>query len=150
MSILNHFDIAAELKELCREISNSVKMQLTYYKASVYKHETADQIQKQIDQMKTVVELFSDQMMLEPFKDFEATAENGNVAPQGGECLFSSRVLTLLRDIEQSLAEFGETTQGASQSNNRTKLTKNVLKSRQKLLAICRHGTRQWDFFQTL
>jgi hypothetical protein len=140
-----------ELVDLTRDLIQDAKHQLTYYRASVYKIESAGHITKRIEQMKVVARLFGDDWMLEPFKDYAATVSAGNSMFTPGECSFSHRVTTLLVsleaqlvDITRNLHKLGSTGPGVAE------FTKNVQEHRGELLAMCQQGSRQWAFFHTL
>lgn len=144
-------DILLELVELCRDLAQDVKQQLNYYRASVYKHESAGFIAKKIEQMRTIAALLDDEWMLEPFKDYEATVTDGNSRAIQGECAFSHRVTTLLASVDDQLASLTRKVPSiAAAAKNPTEFARIVRERRRELLAICRQGSRQWSFFHTL
>ena len=145
MSRWGSTDIVIELVELCREISSGIKQQLPYYRASVYKHETAAQINTKIDHLRTVVALLGDENLLDHFLDYTATVANGNTVIAPGECFFSSRVSVLIQTLENNLD-----TVISRAKEPPPALSRNVKSQRRELMAMCRHGSRQWDFFKTL
>lgn len=143
----DRMDIVVELVELSREIMADIKHQLNYYRASVYKHETADQIRDLIDHLRTIAALMGSELLIEPFRDYDATVANGNMKIIPGECVFSARVTSLLGSVDEQLDPF--VAQVASSADG-SDLKGSVQKNRHKLLKMCRQGTRQWSFFRTL
>lgn len=150
MSRYNFSDIMIELIELSREIMTDIRCQLNYYRASVYKIEMASNINKKIHQLQLVIKLLGNESLLEPIKDYEATEINYNTKAIPGECLFSSRCITLLGALEKLLDKHFNSIFNSGDPDSPTQFACNISKHRQELLSICRHGSRQWDFFKTL
>lgn len=151
MSRLRHLDIFVELIELCHERMNEVRQQLVYYRASVYKTETSSQIHGKIEQLRLVAALFNDLLVHEAFHDYETMAVAGvmNLAP--GECSFSTRVTCLLASLDQYMIRLGhEVLSRTVEPETEAALAAAVREKRNVLLALCRHGSRQWTFFQSL
>ena len=145
-----HNDIVVELVELCEETMLDISQQLNYYRASVYKAETAETIRDRIESLKLIVALLGDDMALEPIRDYEASELHRVMAPIPGECSFTYRVNTLLSQLNIHL---GETTSRLTATNSPAilrLLASNVIQHRSQILSLCRHGSRQWAFFQTL
>ncbi len=143
MPYWTHYDVASELTELCHELGNAIKQQLVYYRASVYKSETSSQIKSKIAELKAVVGLFSQDFLLEAFRDFEATQDS----PVQGESMFPARVLTLLNELNTQLHGYLKSINYATKSRD---LTKKVAQQKQKILRLCPQGSRQWNFFQSI
>lgn len=153
MSRLRHVDILVELIDLCRERMDEVRQQLVYYRASVYKGETAGVIGGQIDQLKVLGDLFGDEALLEAFSDFEAMAKAGAMLPVPGECSLSKRVTHLLATLDHHLGRVGQAVANKAHetaTGDDPAFADAVRKHRDQLLALCRHGSRQWAFFQAL
>lgn len=150
MARFGHLDILMELVELCHEVADDIKQQLAYYRASVYKHETAAQIRERVAHLQTVARLINDDQILECFADYQAVQANGNVAPIPGECTFSARIGCLVNAVETQLRSVAERASKKHGHTNPTELAKNVQQHRRELLGLCRHGSRQWSFFQTI
>ena len=78
-------DILSELIELYREVIQDVRLQLNYYRVSVYKHETAAIIKDKIAQLHFITKLVAIDSLLESFEDYQATLSNGNCYTVPGE-----------------------------------------------------------------
>jgi len=151
MSRIAQADILMELVELSRDVAQDLTQQLSYYRASVYKEESATDIAAKIDQLRMIATLFGDPWELEPFRDYEAMIAGQVAAVYPGECLFSRRVSTLLSAIDDHLNELCQKMPRQTiDTKGQQDLTDKVKKHRRELLAICRQGSRQWAFFQTL
>lgn len=146
----NRLDIMMELLELGRDVIDEIKHQLVYYRASVYKHETAKQISDRIIQLHTVAEIISDEMILDLFRDFEATAGNGNMKSIPGECAFSSRITTLTQGLIEQFTQFESNMRSTQNDSQDRELSRVLEKNKHKLIGMCRQGTRQWAFFRSL
>lgn len=150
MSRLRHMDIIVELVELCQDIMNDIRQQLSYYRASVYKDETAEGIQKKVEQLRLVTDLIGDDMVQEPMKDYDAMADQGGIQTPPGECSFSARVTCLLQSLDSHLGEVRSRITNQGLQTVGQELTRTVQKHRNQLLSLCRYGSRQWAFFQSL
>jgi hypothetical protein len=151
MSRLRLTDILCELVELSQDRVQEVRQQLVYYRASVYKAETLTQIMSKIDQMRLLSELLCDDALSEAFKDFDAMGHEGVLAVSHGECSFSTRVTRLLADAGLGLDRLRNqiVARGAAATDDQA-FTEALRKHRTELLALCRQGSRQWAFFQSL
>jgi hypothetical protein len=150
MARLSHADIIHEMIELCREIMGDIRQQLTYYRASVYKDETAKQIRDRLEQLRVVSRVLSDDVLLEAFSDHDAVKDANSIHFLPGECSFSSRTTVLLETLEN---QFDSLSQGQNLPEVLTSagsLAKNLQKHRNQLLSFCRYGSRHWSFFQEL
>jgi hypothetical protein len=152
MSRLRHVDILVEMNELCHDLMTEIRQQLAYYRASVYKDETAGVINKKVDQLRLVASLFGDELLLEPVRDYEAMAKAGAMSYVPGECSLSKRIGVLLTGVETQLARLSQelSSRGTALQLNDKDFARALQKHRQQLLALCRHGSRQWAFFQAL
>lgn len=139
-------DILMELIELCRDIKSEIHQQLTYYRVSVYKAETAEQIEAKVKQLETLAGFLGNEQLIDAFHDYEAMKKNGYKTIVPGECFLSHRIANLFQSIELMFEMMLMDLRLANASDTR-ELTKNVMKNRQQLLSICRHGSRQWQFF---
>lgn len=148
MSRYDHRDILMELLELCREQKADILQQLNYYRASVYKTETATIIERKVNQLQIVAALIGDEVLLDAFHDYAETKANGHlVAP--GECLLSTRVMNLLQSCDKIFDQLLNDIHQRS-SGDRQIFTRLVQKHRTQLLSMCRQGTRQWSFFSSI
>lgn len=151
MSRLRHLDIFVELIELCHERMNEVRQQLVYYRASVYKHETSGQIHAKIEHMRLIAGFFGDLMVQESFHDYETMSGPGVMTLPPGECSFSTRVTALLASLEHHLIRLGHDALARNiEPETEAALQDAIRAHRTELLALCRHGSRQWAFFQSL
>ena len=150
MARFAHLDIVSELVELCQETLGDIRQQLCYYRASVYKNETASQINQQIALLETVAQLLADDLFSECFSDFQAIEVNGNSRTVQGECSFSTRVSHLLVSLDSQLVEVADRASRQQGQINPMELAKNVQNHRKELLGLCRQGSRQWSFFEAI
>ena len=151
MSRLRLADILCELVELGQERVQEVRQQLVYYRASVYKQETANLIDGRIDSLRLLSDLTSDDTLAESFRDYDAMRAEGAMAAAPGECSFSKRVTVLLAEVGDRLLEMhAECTTRSATPEGEATFADNVRKYRHQLLALCRHGSRHWTFFQSL
>ncbi len=139
-------DILMELIELCREIKSEIHQQLTYYRVSVYKAETAQLIEEKVGQLEVLSGLFGNQELQDAFRDYEVMKKNGYKMVVPGECFLSHRIANLFQAIELLFEVMIMDLRNANQEDKHT-LIKGVLKNRNQVLSICRHGSRQWQFF---
>jgi hypothetical protein len=135
--------------ELCQDLMTEIRQQLAYYRASVYKDETRAAIDTRIDQLRLVAELFGDEGPGEAFKDYEAMAKAGAMHYVPGECSLSKRIGTLLASLDSDLSRLSAHHSSGDPFSGKEFETA-VRKHRSQLLAACRHGSRQWAFFQML
>ncbi|SMF21688.1 hypothetical protein [Pseudobacteriovorax antillogorgiicola] len=146
MARFDNFDIAQELVELCRDIQSDIFQQLNYYRASVYKSETAAIIDHKLSQLKLVVELLGCEETLDHFLDFEASRGNGNIALAPGECLLTWRITDLFKSLEHAYISLSD----SKASFRNPDFAFNIQKNRRKLAALCPQGSRKRSFFETL
>ncbi len=139
-------DILMELIELCHEIKSEILLQLSYYRASVYKSETLEQIEIKIKQLQLLAELCGNEALCDAFRDYEEVKKSGpkNMVP--GECFLSHRLANFFQSIETMFEAMLQDIHLADQ-DDRHHLTKTVLRNRHQLLLICRQGSRPWQFF---
>jgi hypothetical protein len=151
MSRFRHTDIIVELIDLCQERMTEIRQQLVYYRASVYKGETAAQIGDTVTQLRLVATLLGDEMLAEAFIDYDAMAKAGVMSVAPGECSFSMRITTLLFALEGQLLRLErQGTPRAPANDVDLQLAQAVRERRHELLALCRQGTRQWAFFESV
>lgn len=139
-------DILIELIELCREIKSEIHQQLTYYRVSVYKTETAELIEAKVRQLETLARVLGNEQLIDAFHDYEEMKKNGYKTIVPGECFLSHRLANLFQSIEL-MFEVMILDLRTANLDDRHQLTKTVLRNRQEVLSICRHGSRQWQFF---
>lgn len=148
MSRLRHADILLELIDLVDEVMADVRQQLLYYRASVYKDETAGNVRRKVDQLRLIATVTGDVQFHEILHDYDAM--NVEMAQQiaPGECSFSTRVTTLLGALHQHMNSLRQNI--LHERSVPSQLTSAVHQHRRELLAICRHGSRQWSLFQSM
>ncbi len=155
MSRFRHTDILVELIELSHERMNEIRTQLSYYRASVYKGETAAQIEERIEDLRFIGSLFGDDNLSDVFKDFDAV-KLASIGASGmdyvpGDCSFSRRVTMLLATLDRDLTRLHRATFVKDGEKELAQaFTEGVKKARRQILAICRAGSRQWSFFSAL
>ncbi len=150
MSRFGHADILLELVDLCREISGEIEHQLGYYRASVYKQETSGIIKKKIEHLRLVANLIGCDHLAEIFHDHDAVIAAGALHYVPGECSFSARTTGLLKSMNDQLESLTKQHGAAHDNAAPTALARKVQQHRNQLLSLCRHGSRQWSFFQTV
>ena len=136
-------DIAFELLELCETLLVNIEQQLLYYRASVYKDETARSVDVEITRLQNVLAMFNNDALLEPLADYRAVqAHHLKLAP--GECSFSRKVAIVVAATREQLHLYRHATHPNIDCNRQ------LQHNRQQLLSLCRHGSRQWSFFRSL
>jgi hypothetical protein len=139
-------DVVIEIAELFKALVADSRSQLEYYHVSVYKSDTAKNIEHKIVKMKSLAKLFQDTLMEEAFMDYEAMKDKAIAYP--GECAFTQRTSRLLESIEERSKAL---IAAAHERKIDVKLSPKDLKRRQReILALCTEGSRQWAFFQRL
>ncbi len=136
-------DIVFELLGLCETLLINIEQQLLYYRASVYKDETARSVDVEITRLQSVLAMFNSEALLEPLADYHAL-QTHQLKLSPGECSFSRRVAHLVVTTRQQLRLYRPASQPKVDFNRQ------IQQNRQQLLALCRQGTRQWSFFQSL
>jgi hypothetical protein len=142
---MRHQDILLELVELCQETIAEVRQQLVYYRASVYKQETSVNLNTKIDHLRLLASFFADDQIDEVLRDYEAMAANPIAYYVPGECSLAQRVTSLLQGLERQLAGAAMKQQQITQD-----LSQTLKRHRSQLLALCKHGSRQYNLFQNL
>jgi hypothetical protein len=150
MTKFRQLDILVELIELCKERTTDIRQQLVYYRASVYKHEMATTIKTRLSDLRLLSDMLGDDLVLEPFRDFEIRAINAEANCAPGECSFSHRVAILLSELEHQFHKLGQGLSGRTPDPEKEPtLDALVRKNQAQLVALCRHGSRQRRFFET-
>lgn len=150
MTRFRQLDILVELIELCKERTTDIRQQLVYYRASVYKHEMASTIKTRLSDLRLLSDMLGDDLVLEPFRDFDMRAINAEATCAPGECSFSHRVAILLAELEHQFHKLGQGLSGRTPDPEKEPtLDALVRKNQAQLVALCRHGSRQRRFFET-
>lgn len=151
MSRIRQVDVLVEMVELGREIIGGIRHQLVYYRASVYKDETARLMGDQIDRLRVIANILKGEALAESFKDYDAMRELGAMACAPGECSFSKRVTTLLYSLDDALRLLGQSRSALEDQEPPVQdIAAEARRHRHELLALCREGSRQWAFFESL
>jgi hypothetical protein len=147
MSKLRQRDMILELIELCHEIQGEISQQLLYYRASVYKTETAGQISQRIEQLRVVFKVLISEDLDELMKDYDALAAlSSQMAP--GECALTRRVTELTKRLQPILAVMQR--RAMHPNNDLPQVLRNASQYRKALLSICKPGSRPWQILQQL
>jgi hypothetical protein len=149
MSRYDRRDIMMELIELSRDIKTEIVQQLNYYRASVYKNETAAIVERKIEQLQLVADLIGDDELQDAFRDYEAMKRGGLTMAPPGECLLSLRTMNLLAATDRIFADLINR-HPVNNPQETLQFSRNIQKHRHRLLSLCRQGSRQWSFFSTL
>lgn len=136
-------DIAFELLELCETLLVNIEQQLLYYRASVYKDETASSVETEISRLQSVLAMFSNDALLEPLADYRALQLH-DLKLSPGECSFSRKVGILIAATREQLRLYRRS------AHPEVDFNRQIQQSRQQLLSFCRQGSRQWSFFRSL
>lgn len=151
MSRFRHMDVLVEMIELSLERLSEIRQRLVYYRASVYKDETVGTINGTIDGLRILGTLLGDDQLVEAFKDYDAMSKAGAMAVVPGECSFSVRVACLMLALDRSLSRMHNDALNRSVALAAdTAFEGTIMKHRNQLVALCRAGSRQWTFFQSL
>ena len=151
MSRVRQTDILIELLELGHERIIDLRQLLLYYRASVYKGETAQHISGTLDHLRLLSTLIGDELLLDSWRDDDAVvaAAKGS-EPIPGECSLSRRLAGLTAALEAHFDRIGRLLASRSLDVESLPLADTVRLYRNQLLAICRAGSRPWRFFEAL
>jgi hypothetical protein len=149
MSRYDRRDIMMELIELSREMKTEIMQQLNYYRASVYKSETAALVERKIEQFQLVADLIGDDELQDAFRDYETMKRGGLTMAAPGECLLCLRTMNLLQATDRIFADLINR-HPAHHPQDAQQFSRNIQKHRRQLLSLCRQDSRQWAFFSTL
>ena len=140
-------DIINELVALCKDLQQDIMGHLTYYRASVYKSETQDQINGRLWELELFVKLFDDDDLDDCFDDFKVSATSGNIRIPQGECLLTWRISSLFKELNSRLTELIEMRE---QSNTQHEIVRRTRQHKLSLISICKFGNRNREFFESL
>ena len=144
-------DILSELIDLYREVIGEIRLQLNYYRVSVYKHETAGIIKDKINQLHFIAKMVAIDSLVEPFADYDASLSDGNCYTAPGECLFSTRVSAFMQALEAELRDVESrinTINAAPEVQDA--IAKKCQKHRHQILSMCQEGTHHRTFFERM
>jgi hypothetical protein len=151
MNRFSHFDVIVELVDLGVELVSDVRQQLAYYRASVYKDETAIQLRERVEHLRCLAALMNEEMFMEPFRDHDAMAARGALEYIPGECTLSTRTSRLLGAMEDQFQNLAARVKDERLPEQYGKsFTMNLKKHRHEIMAMCKYGSRHWSFFQSL
>ncbi|MCX6110650.1 MAG: hypothetical protein NTZ90_13725 [Proteobacteria bacterium] len=145
-----HQDILLELMELTHHRIDAVRCQLVYYRASVYKDETAQVIHAKVAELRVLVQLFGNDAIIEAFTDYDAMATQGDAEQQPWECSLTSRLGFLLGALDLHLSLLYKAATSRMLNTDLEALAETVRGQRAALLALCTPNSRQWTFFQSV
>ena len=143
-------DILLEVSELCQESLDFIQSQLIYYRASVYKQESADVIHSEIDTLEAISSLLPLDPMGEGIRDYHAEIQTGQPPPFPGECQFSARIVRLLERLRMDLLnnQRNDQTKKPEKIQEQESLSRKLGESKRSVLSKARPGSRVWSFFQ--
>ena len=150
MSRLRHADILLELVDLIEEVSGDLRQQLVYYRASVYKDETAANIRRKVDQLRVLAQVMGEDRFSEALSDYDAMDVHAAQQIAPGECSVSTRITTLIAALAGFVQEQKSNLSQRHHTSATTGLAHALHKHRRELLAICKHGSRQWSLFHSI
>ena len=144
-------DVFGELVELSTDIVTEIRDHLRYYRASVYKHETAAAIKGGIEDLRFILSLIRDDSVDEVMRDYDALSDNPGATAAPGECSFAVRVTSMLGPMSDGLSRLAETPAATCvDGSGAERVGQTVAENRGQLLRICRNGTRSWSYFQSI
>jgi|GEM_PF-1649754 len=149
MSRYDSHDIMLELIELSQDLKAEILLQLNYYRASVYKHETAAAVEKKIEEFQLAAVLIANVELLDAFLDYESMKRNGPLLATPGECLLSLRTMNLLQATDLIFADMINRHPQTNTHDN-VEFSRHIQQHGPQLLALCRQGSQQWAFFNRL
>jgi hypothetical protein len=152
MSRYRHSDILTELIELSLDICGGIRMQLNYYRATVYKQDLAGTINRKVEALRTVSILSGEELLKEPLRDYDVMLENAHLHYNPGECSYTVRCTQLMSSTLEACEELRDQMEFEQQKYRLTnrEFSKNIQRNRRKLMSIARKGTRQHIFFSSL
>lgn len=151
MDNLKEWDILIEIYDLSREMIADIRNQLNYYRASVYKDETASNIENRIASLHKIVDIVPFKLLLEPFADYYAEKNNNNEFIPG-ECKLSARVLRLITNLEEVIVKLSEEkiTGKNLKTADEMEFSRRIYENKNQIISACRPGSRRWSLFHKL
>jgi hypothetical protein len=151
MSRNYQLDIILELLELNVDVVNEIRQQLAYFSASVYKQEAASQVKVMIDRLRAAMDIIPDDLMKDPFMQYDAELAMGHQHFAPGECSFTSRVTRLIQNLEQttSALKLKYTAEYRDYPVVNDIFAYKLQRHKGAILAACQQGSRSWNFFQS-
>ena len=150
MNRFSHADILAELVDLGKDLTAAMRQELVYYRASVYKDETAERIRAQVQNLRMITDIANDPILIDAFGDHDEMLALGAQLYIPGECVFSKRTTQLLSALDIRFMAMERRLSQDRESLTQKGLREKVQYKRREILSMCRHGSRHWSFFQTL
>lgn len=156
MSRLKYSDAIVELSELATDLLADIRQQAAYYRASVYKAETLQSINRRMDCLAIIVRILKSAELGECIADFRATAPDAQKLKetagdgQFADCQLTIRVARFLVDAESALDKIKKSARKNACQIETKQLVKGILRNRKELAAMSRHGSRSWAFLQTI
>lgn len=145
-------DILHEYYLLCRESMDYIRSQLNYYRASAYKKETADLIQREIRILKKISSMFSRLELFEIILDFETESGSSNAHQPPGECMYSNRLIRFINRFSDALDQLLKERSQSNRQQINQQLTDSLTKMDQEgaegFLPGNRPGSLALSFFQ--
>lgn len=142
-------DVMWELAEFSKDLLSDLRQQLHYHRASVYKTETAKELNLHVEQLRALCAIMGDDILNEMMADFDAVARSCGQMSAAGECTLTTRITRLISDAEPALNQFQKRV-----ARNRSVLGQEQLQAiaakRRALLSVCRQGTRSWELLKNL
>ena len=103
MLYINGRESILEVIEAALDLLDEINQELCYYRASVYKTESAIIINAKIKKLESVCLFIKNDELIDYFSDFRATIPSGNSTISPGECTFSLRVGKLMTSLRESI-----------------------------------------------
>ena len=149
MAQIRYGDVVVELAERCEEIRAELHQHLLFYRASVYKTESAAEINLRVNQLRLLTSILGNDLLQECIADFDAMAQLSAQSAAPGECPLTARVARLTSSMTPILKEI----QRRNANKNgavRDEMLRVLVENRRALLRHCRPGTRSWELLRSL
>lgn len=150
MNYLRQLDMLVEMLDLCQQLISELRHQLSYFKASVYKHEAQESLNSKIQILGILVGIIGDEVAKELWDDFCSDDLSANCSPPG-ECSFSLKLGILLGGLDDALKGFyHQINLKASALESQEKIVESIRINKGKILTVCRSGSKQYSIFQEI
>jgi hypothetical protein len=147
MNYLRQLDMLVEMLDLCQQLIAELRHQLSYFKASVYKHEAQENIDSKIQILGILIGIIGDEVSKDLWEDFCSSKLNSNCSPPG-ECSFSLKVGILLGGLDEALNCFyNQITLKATEFESPEKIAESIRVNKSKILTVCNKNSKQYSIF---
>jgi hypothetical protein len=162
MSRLRYGDVIVEMSDLAAGILDDIRQQTTYYRASVYKEEALNTIERRVDHLAFLARILRSDSLADCVHDYRAASEHARNAPkknfldedyqqlQIAECSVSMRVMRLLLDAGKVIESLRASARDRVEPSHAKQVVTTISRHRRDLIAMSREGTGTWTFLHSL